>query len=81
VGVVAALTRSPEANPTAVLLTDRLPTRKERNTVLLLVARTTAVATATATDALRSITDHPSEEAGKPSSDQAAVIATFDPAQ
>jgi endonuclease/exonuclease/phosphatase family metal-dependent hydrolase len=46
-----------------------------------LVTRTTAVATATATGGLRSITDHPGEEAGKPGSDHAAVIATFDLAQ
>ena len=46
-----------------------------------LVTRTTTLATATATGGLRSITDHPGEEAGKPGSDHAAVIATFDLAQ
>jgi endonuclease/exonuclease/phosphatase family metal-dependent hydrolase len=47
-----------------------------------LVTRTTAVATtATATGGLRSVTDHPGEEAGKPGSDHAAVIATLDLAQ
>jgi len=46
-----------------------------------LVTRTTAIATATATGGLRSVTDHPGEEAGKPGSDHAAVVATFDPAQ
>jgi endonuclease/exonuclease/phosphatase family metal-dependent hydrolase len=45
------------------------------------VTRTTAVATATAIGGLRSVTDHPGEEAGKPGSDHAAVIVTFDLAQ
>ncbi len=46
-----------------------------------LVTRTTAIGTATATGGLRSVTEHPGEEAGKPGSDHAAVVATFDPAQ
>jgi len=45
------------------------------------VTRTTAIGTATATGGLRSVTEHPGEEAGKPGSDHAAVVATFDPAQ
>jgi endonuclease/exonuclease/phosphatase family metal-dependent hydrolase len=43
-----------------------------------LVTRNTAVATATAVGGLRSVTEDPHEEVGKPGSDHAAVTATFD---
>jgi hypothetical protein len=43
-----------------------------------LTGRTTAVTTAMAEGALPSIADNPDARRGKPGSDHAAVIATFD---
>ena len=43
-----------------------------------LVTKTTQVTTAMAEGRLRSITENPREERGKPGSDHAAVVASFD---